>query len=975
MDSPINNKSINNNNTPIKRAKIKLSGMVQGVGFRPFVYRLAEKYGIKGYVLNNNEGVEISAEGKENDLLNFIKSLDSDSEKPPLSVIDNKTVVFIDYIRQGHFFYKTFEIKESDKTVSKNYNVKFNKSNKNNKLNLTIPPDIAICGKCLDELFNPSDRRYLYPFINCTDCGPRFTISKELPYDRASTAMDKFIMCPECLTEYKNPLSRRFHAEPNGCFACGPEAEFILSSDISKVDINNKINIRKIRAEGGSALSKLDNYPHNSARGIEEGTKDITGVLKLKQLRSLNHLKSSADLIRNGGIACVKGIGGFHLMADASNDDALRLLRERKNRPKKPFAVMFKDIEQASGYAYTDDISAGLLNSKERPICLLKDKGNLSYYVNCGLKDIGVFLPYAPLHYILLSLFGGPLVATSANIGGEPIVKDNAEAIFKLKSIADGFLIHNRDILRRCDDSVVKVDTESDKLDKDKLDKEDAKDVKIKIQSKNNKDSGKKGCPYFFVRRSRGYVPEPVKLPFNLKRNVLASGAFLKNAFALAYAGEDESICEGEAVEKQIDRGKAGADKKDNHNDNRNHNDNGGAVVLSQHNGDLENVAGFVNFKENIEDFEKFYNFKPDIIVYDSHPAYENTKWAKVSAEERNITGIPLQHHRAHVISCMAENGLELNEAIFGIAFDGTGYGDDETFWGGEFFKGNYKNLKRVGSFKKFRLLGGDKAVKSPKRVLLGILFDVLLGKNAVISHIGGNGATKYIYKYDSRDIKFKSDDILNIISDLTGFPEKEINIFLKMWSTGLNSPLTSSCGRIFDAVSCLCGFNGDITYEGEAAVYLENLSGKPDNLNSTNGSGCFKYSINRNEGDDFFTVDYNPMFKDIIQIILGSGGFKGLKKDGKIGKNMDAIYSDNNICKNIADRFMDTLVMIIKDAALMSGCKNVCMSGGVFQNVLLRHKAAAILKENGFSVYFNEKIPTNDGGIALGQAVYGGVI
>ena len=835
----MNNKNCDDNNAVnavIKRAKIRLSGRVQGVGFRPFVYRLAEKYGIKGYVLNNTGGVEISAEAEESALLNFVKSLDSDAEKPPLAVINDKTVNFIDFIGEGHFFYKTFEIKESDKTANKDYDVKFN------QLNLTIPPDIAICDKCLGELFNPSDRRYLYPFINCTDCGPRFTISKELPYDRASTSMDKFTMCPECRTEYKNPLSRRFHAEPNGCFVCGPEVEFILSSDISKIDINNKINIRKITAE------------------------------------SLNAVKSLADLIRNGGIACVKGIGGFHLMADAANDDALKLLRERKNRPKKPFAVMFKDIEQASKYAYIGGISADLLNSKERPVCLLKDIGGLSYYVNCGLKDIGAFLPYAPLHYILFSFFGGPLVATSANIGGEPIVKDNEEAFLKLKGIADGFLIHNRDILRRCDDSVVRVNTDINK-DNDSV------------------------ASYFFIRRSRGYVPEPLGFSFNLKRNVLASGAFLKNVFALAYAGDDA-----------------------------------GAIVLSQHNGDLDNVAGFANFKNNIEDFETFYNFKPEIIVYDGHPAYENTKWAKEYAKERNIKGISLQHHRAHVISCMAENGLGLNEEVFGVAFDGTGYGDDGTIWGGEFFKGKYNNLKRIGSFKKLRLIGGEKAVNSPRRVLLDILFDILLKSGGGISHNDGN-----------------------CISRLTGFSGNETEIFYKMRENGLNSPLTSSCGRIFDAVSCLCGFKGNITYEGEAAAYLENLCSEYENkigerqVNLISEKDCFKYEIRHEEEQDFFTVDYNPMFKDIIGIILDN-------------EMPDAAGF-------IAETFINTIAAIILDASLKSGCKNVCMSGGVFQNALLRNKAALILKKNGFNVYLNEKIPANDGGIAFGQAVYGGVI
>ena len=866
---PINNKKSGDDNAVIaviKRAAVKLSGRVQGVGFRPFIYRLAEKHGIKGYVLNNNEGVEISAEGEENSLLSFINSIDSDSEKPPLALIKNKTVNYIDFIEQEHIFYKSFEIKESDKTIytadtanaaDKSYKDKFNKLN---KLNLTIPPDIAICGKCLSELFNPHDRRYLYPFINCTDCGPRFTISKELPYDRASTSMDKFTMCPECLGEYKNPLNRRFHAEPNGCFACGPEVEFILSSDI----LNYK--------------DKSEKYC-----GDDIGSRKIKEKIELKRLKTLNAFKSLAALIKDGGIACVKGIGGFHLMADAANDDVLKLLRERKKRPKKPFAVMFKDIGQASEYAYIGGISADLLNSKERPICLLKDRGRLSYYVNCGLKDIGAFLPYAPLHYIIFAFLDNPLVATSANIGGEPIIKDDEEAFLKLKNIADAFLIHDRNIVRRCDDSVVKVNADIEKY-------------------KNSAAS------YFFIRRSRGYVPEPFNLSFNLKRSVLASGAFLKNVFAFAYAGEDA-----------------------------------GTVVLSQHNGDLDNIAGFANFKSNIKDFEKFYNFKPEAIVYDSHPDYENTKWAKEYCKERNIKGVSLQHHRAHIISCMAENGVGLNEEVLGVAFDGTGYGDDGTIWGGEFFKGKYDNLKRIGSFKRFMLIGGDNAVKSPKRVLIDILFGILSEKGGDIPHSDGS-----------------------LISHLTGFSEKEISIFLKMRENGLNSPITSSCGRIFDAVSCLCGFKGGITYEGEAAVYLENLCYEYENKSKSGDEqfdlikekDCFRYGILNgieNENDDFFTIDYYPMFADIVSIVLDK--------------------NKSDAAGFIAEKFINTLAMIILDAALKSLCKNVSMSGGVFQNALLRNKAAFILKKNGFNVYFNEKIPSNDGGIALGQAVYGGII
>lgn len=833
------------NNADIKRAIIKLSGRVQGVGFRPFVFRLAKRHSIRGNVLNDLGGVSIDAEGNEDDLASFIKSLDL--EKPPLAVINTKTLHF-----KKPAFYSDFKIQESDK--------KCNRKNAQGNQNLTVSPDIAICDECLKELLNPVNRRYLYPFINCTDCGPRFTIIKGMPYDRVSTVMDKFKMCSVCAGEYKNPLNRRFHAEPNGCFLCGPEVEFILNDNLS-----------------GKPLQPLQ--PLNSLNYANRA-------------QGFKAIKSTVELLRNGGIVCVKGIGGFHLMADATNDKAVKLLRERKNRPAKPFAVMLKDIYGANGvlkYAYLDNISSSLMLSKERPIVLLRDKGNLSYFVNCGMKNIGIFLPYAPIHYIIFNFFDKPLVATSANIGGEPIVKDNGEAIRKLKSIADGFLIHNRDIHRRCDDSVIKA----------------------------------VGEDWFFIRRSRGYVPDTVKLPFKLKRNVLSAGSFLKNTFAISYKSE----------------GKGG----------------GGAVILSQHNGDLDNMDSFVNFTENVEDFERFYNFKPEVIVCDSHPAYENTKWAKEKAAKEGIKCVSLQHHRAHIISCMAENGLELKDNVFGAAFDGTGYGDDGSIWGGEFFKGSYVDLKRVGSFKKFRLLGGDKAVRSPQRVLLSILFGLFF-KNEVGTIDG-----------------FK----LKTIANLTGLSIENIKVFLKMWNSGINSPYSSSCGRIFDAVSCLCGFRGDISYEGEAAMYLEDLCGVGDGEKhdgQINKTDFFEYDISYDKTDGLFIIDYSPMFNNIVKIIINNSD--DLKTGGnnsintyELNKLPDMLY------KNIAGRFINTLAFIIRDMALRIDCKNVCLSGGVFQNTFLLDKTAKILKKNGFNTFFNKKIPPNDGGISFGQAVYGGII
>ncbi len=821
----------NKDNENFKRVIINISGRVQGVGFRPFVFKLAKKYSIRGNVLNDLSGVTIDAQGTENDLMNFMESLDS--EKPPLAVIDLKTSRFL-----SPAFFNDFEIKKSDRTDNIN-----NAEN----LNLTIPPDIATCDECLKELLDPSDRRYFYPFINCTDCGPRFTITKKLPYDRVSTAMDKFKMCPECEIEYGDPTNRRFHAEPNGCFMCGPEVEFV-------------------------------------PQGLEP-----LGSKEDDKIKGFKAIETTVQILKNGGIVCVKGVGGFHLMADAANDDAVKLLRERKNRLKKPFAVMFKDICEVSKYAYTDSVSISLLLSRRRPIVLLKDRRNLSYFVNCGTKNIGVFLPYAPIHHIIFNLFNKPLIATSANMAGEPIVKDNDEALFKLKSIADGFLIHNRDIYRRCDDSVIKII---------------------------------KGNAPVFIRRSRGYVPDPIELPFGLKRNVLAVGSYLKNTFAMAYSG------------------------------NIRDNDGKGTVILSQHNGDIGSIGGFINFIENVEDSEAFYNFKPSLIVCDSHPRYENTKWAEDLAKKRGIKYVTLQHHRSHIISCMAENGLGLKDDVFGAAFDGTGYGDDGSIWGGEFFKGNYMHLKRVGTFKKFRLIGGDKAVKSPQRVLLSLLFSLFTENRG-----------RYVENYDFirklRDCSpDKKDFDPDILLKLTGIPVKNINIFFKMWDKGINSPYASSCGRIFDAVSCLCGFKGDISYEGEAAVYLEDLCGGEE----TEKTDCFDYAVNYDKIGDLFIVDYDPMLIRIIEIIINN-------RNPEDSESLTALYKD------IAERFINTIASIIKDIALKIGCKNVCMSGGVFQNAFLPEKTAKIMNESGFNVFFNRKIPPNDGGISFGQAVYGGLV
>ncbi len=801
----------------LRRSVIKITGRVQGVGFRPFVFRMAKKYGIKGLAFNEPSGITIDAEGQTRNLKNFINSINS--EKPPLALIDS-----ISCRAENPVFYNDFNIKESLKTEKT--------AERTGKLDLKISPDIATCDKCLKELFDPTDRRYLYPFINCTDCGPRFTIITGLPYDRRRTSMKKFKMCPDCLKEYKNPLERRFHAEPDSCFSCGPRMEFIPNKNFNATE--NKI---------------------------------ITGK------KAIEH---AVKFLEEGRIVAVKGIGGFHLVCDAASDEAVKLLRERKKRPSKPFAVMFGDIRGVSKYAFPPKPIAGILNGRERPILLLEGRGKLSWYVNCGLRDIGIFLPYAPLHHIILSIFKKPLVATSANIQGEPIIKENKESFLKLKNIADAFLVHDRDIIRRCDDSVIKP--------------------------------SKKGL--IFIRRSRGYAPDPVRVGLEFKRSVLAAGSYLKNTFAFGFPGNTAST----GMENR-----SSAPFPSN-------------VLLSQHNGDLDSQESLDNFKETVADFERLYNFNPEVIICDSHPDYENTKWAIKEAEKRGIRCVTLQHHRAHVISCMAENAIPPGMEVLGVAFDGSGGGDDESVWGGEFFKGGYENLARVASLKPFRLLGGEKATKSPSRILLSLLFEL------------------YPIKYNTMTGNFTDGKILDKYLSLTGFTPSEIKILFKMWENGVNSPYASSCGRLFDAVSRLCGFTGNISYEGEAAIYLEDLA---------RGAGAgdvkrFEYEINFDPIKNIYVVDYLPMIRRISEIIS------------------DTCHFDP---KAVSKRFIKTLSSMILDVSKIINCKNVCLGGGVFQNSILLENTYDILKKSGFKPFFNKMVPPNDGGLSLGQAVYGGLI
>lgn len=738
------------------RLKISLKGAVQGVGFRPFVFRLATELGLKGWVINDSSGVEIEVEGEEKALQKFLLRLNA--EKPPLAHIYSQDVEYLMDVG-----YATFEIRESRGEGRKE---------------VLVLPDIATCEECLRELFDPKDRRYLYPFINCTNCGPRFTIIEKLPYDRPHTTMKTFEMCPICKEEYKNPANRRFHAQPNACPVCGPWVSLYTSEGILKADRDKA-------------------------------------------------LKLVAKALKDGLIVAVKGIGGFHLMCDATNEEAVRLLRERKRRSEKPFAVMFRDLEQVSVYAEPTELERALLLSPERPIVLVRKRRDLASSVAPGLKRIGAFLPYSPLHHIILKSVDFPVVATSGNLSDEPIVKDNAEAIQKLSSFAHMILLHNRDIKRRCDDSVVKV-------------------------------IGGVPVP---IRRSRGYAPMPVKLPFTLSRKVLALGGMLKNTFAIGF--ED-------------------------------------TVIISQHIGDVENLETLRSFEEMVFDLMELYEFEPELVVCDLHPRYETTRWGEVFAQSRGIPLIKLQHHYTHILSCMAERGLK--ERVLGVAWDGTGYGEDGTLWGGEFMVCDYRGYDRVFYIKPFRLIGGERAVKEPRRVALSLLFE-MYGKSA--------------------------SDLNN--ETVRSFTQDELKNLYIAWSKGINSPYSSSVGRLFDAVASLIGIRQKLSYEGQGAMILEDLY---DPLVKDH----YAFALEDKH------IDWRPMFYELL-------------KDREKEK--------------VPSRFINTLAKICLEVALRIGVEKVCLSGGVMQNDPLVSKIREFLEKENFKVYTHQKVPPNDGGLSLGQAVY----
>lgn len=753
------------------RENIIIKGIVQGVGFRPFIHKLVQNYNLSGWVLNSNQGVEMDVEGKTEELNNFIS--DIKDKLPPLARIENIEVNQLPLIG-----YKGFSIKKSITKEENGF--------------VLVSPDISICEDCLQELFDPRNKRFRYPFINCTNCGPRFTIIKDIPYDRGKTTMRVFEMCPQCQSEYENIEDRRYHAQPNACADCGPRVSLY----------QNK-----------------------------------------RKLENIDPAKEAIKLLKDGKIGAIKGLGGFHLACDATNNEVVTKLRRLKNREAKPFAIMSFNLEKIKQYCKLGKKEEEWLVNRARPIVLLKKKEDslISSLVAPRNNYLGVMLPYTPLHYLLLKDNFTALIMTSGNIADQPIIGDNQEALEKLDGIADFFLLYNRDIFNRCDDSVVKIVNDGN----------------------------------VFFRRARGYVPYPIILDFKLKE-VLALGGELKNTISFS---------------------------KENY------------VFLSQYLGDLKSVETLNFLRKSIASLKKMFRINPEIIACDLHPDYLSTQYAEEVGAKKGLKVVRVQHHHAHIVSCMTENNIK--EKVIGVAYDGTGYGDDGKIWGGEFLLCDLKEYLRVGHLKYYPLPGGDKAIAEPWRMAYSYLYSIY-GPRAKTLDIDFNRRMDY--------------DKLSIIE--------------KMIDKNINSPLTSSCGRLFDAASSLIGIRDEISYEGQAAMELESLcaSGIKERYN---------FFVCK-EGDEFI-IDPQKIFIDIIKDL----------KEG-IDKKVMAAKFHNTVAE-----FTLNLCGKIKKS---TGINKIALSGGVFQNKYLTEKVVSLLEDKGFKVYIQRKVPPNDGGISLGQAVVAGL-
>ena len=773
-------------NIPIERRHIHVTGVVQGVGFRPFIYGLAHRFGLDGWVLNSSDGVDIEVQGAADLLDDFFRAIRE--EKPPLAYIE--------------------AVEEAPAPVAAERGFVIRQSVSRPGASL-ISPDVATCEDCRAELLDPADRRYRYSFTNCTNCGPRFTIIEGLPYDRPKTTMSEFPMCPECQAEYDNPLDRRFHAQPNACPVCGP----------------------RVWMSTGSSAHQYDNTLATTE----------------------DPFKAAASMLRLGGTMAIKGLGGFHLACDATNDEAVRWLRRRKGRPAKPFAVMMPDMEAVRRYCQVSSAEEELLRSPAAPIVLLwrRPGTDLALTISPRNHTVGVMLPYTPLHHILLAEVGRPLVMTSGNHTDEPIAQNNEDAVAELGDIADAFLFHNRRIHTRCDDSVWMV-----------VDLPDGTHRPIPS------------------RRSRGYAPFPItiggcKAPFP----ILGAGAQMKNVFAIL---------------------------------------KGNQAFLSQHIGELDNLETLEFYRDSLQQLESIFEAQLGGVAVDLHPDYLSTRAGQDLAAQRDLPIVPVQHHHAHIAACMADQNVD--RPVIGVALDGTGYGTDGHIWGGEYLIVDFESFERVAHLEYLPLPGGEAAIRRPYRIAYAYL-KTTLG--------------------EVPDLPF-----------LDAVSVQEQHIIAQQLSQSINTPLTSSCGRLFDAVAAMAGVRGMVSYEAQAAIELEMVA-----VSDSEGNGKVSldwleraYPLGIEQVEGRYLIRVGPLLQAIVHDIHQHAS------PSIIGRRFHASMAQmtRDICRLLRDeRKLDT----------------VALSGGCFQNRLLTQLTVAALEQDGFTVLVHSRVPPNDGGVALGQA------
>ena len=752
----------------MERRAIAIQGTVQGVGFRPFVFGLASRLNLRGFVHNSSGGVRIEVEGESPRLDQFLSDLTSDL--PPLARIDGLVWERRPPLGEDDFRIEQSRIEPGGPVV--------------------ISPDVATCDACLAELFNPSDRRYRYPFLNCTNCGPRLTIVRSAPYDRERTTMACFLMCAACRAEYENPADRRFHAQPTACPICGP---------------------RLMAANARGETIAID-----------------------------DPLRWFADALRAGRIGAMKGLGGYHLACDARSDTAVSEMRRRKHREEKAFGLMVRDVAAAEALCELSPLEQRLLTSSSRPIVLLRRRraaGEVAEAVAPGNPFLGIMLPYTPLHHLLMEAVEGmPLVMTSGNKCDEPIACSEPDIFHRLEGIADLFLFHDRPIHVRCDDSVTRV-------------------------------AGGMESP---LRRSRGYAPQPIRLPVACADQILAVGGQLKGTFAL------------------------GRETR---------------AILSHHLGDLDHFEAFCAFEKDVALYEELFAIRPRWIAHDLHPDYASTRYAQERAAKEGIRLVPVQHHHAHMASCMAEHGLD--EPVIGVSFDGTGFGTDGRIWGGEFLVGDLGSFSRAAHFRYVGMPGGERAVREPWRMALAHLSDSQVDCPAFRGRI------------DSRSFQ----------------------VVQRMLERGLNTPLTSSVGRLFDAVASLIGLRDQVSFEGQAAMQLEWIADRQPQQTPYS----FEIESDPARDDSPMLIDTRPMIRELVDEVCRSTAPPTIA--GRFHVTLAEIIVE--ICRRLRDK---------------TGISNVVLSGGVFMNALLAKATEKSLKINQFCPFRQKRVPCNDGGLSLGQ-------